>query len=436
LALGEHTITGLLRTGGRQFEDWSAAYRLFGMERIKQNELFKPALNGVLSNIEDNAPLYTMMDDTLLRKRGRKIAGAGWKRDPLGPAFHTNFVWGQRYLQISAVLPDFEVQGRARGIPIDMRHAPSAKKPGKNAPEEAWAEYKTQQKKCKLTAVGSSRLAELREQVKDRKIVCSVDGGYTNKELFNSIPEDTALIGRIRKDARLFSTPEKSVDGYRGRKRYYGDKLPTPEEIRQDDSIAWQTVEAYAAGKTHEFEVKSVLPVRWKSSTNRNMRLVIIRPLAYRPRKGARLLYRQPAYLLCSDLEMPLQKIVQAYVWRWEIELNFRDEKTVFGVGDAQVRTESAVKSVPPFIAASYAFLLLAAHSIRARSSSLPSPKWYPFKPSRRCSTQNILSLFRAGSWGINLGLNKSGFASPSSLLRTRFYSNSSLASAVCFASK
>ncbi|MDR3270212.1 MAG: transposase, partial [Peptococcaceae bacterium] len=205
LTLGERTITGMLSAGGRQFEDWSAAYRLFEKDRIKHQELFAPALKGVLNHIRDNAPLYTMMDDTLLRKRGRKISGTGWKRDPLGPAFHTNFVWGQSYLQISAVLPDFEVPGRARGIPIDMQHAPSAKKPRKNAPEDVWLEYKAQQKRCKLTAVGSSRLAELRKQIVDRKIVCAVDGGYTNKALFNSIPDHTVLIGRIRKDASLFS---------------------------------------------------------------------------------------------------------------------------------------------------------------------------------------------------------------------------------------
>ena len=32
--------------------------------------------------------------------------------------------------------------------------------------------------------------------------------------------------------------------------------------------------------------------------------LIIIAPLAYRPRKGAKLLYRQPAYLICRDPSM------------------------------------------------------------------------------------------------------------------------------------
>ena len=182
LVLGKHTLTGMITAGGKQFQDWSATYRMFEEERIDQRSLFAPAITGVLEMTVQDVPLFTMMDDTLVRKRGKKIAGTAWKRDPLGPPFHTNFVWGQRYLQISAALPDLDISGRARGIPLDFHHAPSAVKPRKNAAPEAWEEYKIQQKKCKISSVGKARLAELRKQVPDRKIVCSVDGGFTNKE--------------------------------------------------------------------------------------------------------------------------------------------------------------------------------------------------------------------------------------------------------------
>jgi len=426
----------MISVAGKQFQDWSATYRLFKKDRFKQKELFASAINGVLENLNEDEPLFAMMDDTLIRKRGRKVSGAGWKRDPLGPPFHTNFVWGQRYLQISAALPDFEVEGRARGIPIDFHHAPSPTKPRKNATQEALVEYKNQQKICKISAVGAERLLELRKQIPDRKIVCAVDGGFTNKEVFRSIPDNTVIIGRIRKDASLFKVPEEPDGKSRGRKKYYGDSLPTPEQVRQDESVPWQKITAFAAGKYHEFDIKTMTPVRWKSSKNRDVLIVIIRPIAYRPRKGAKLLYRDPAYLICTDTQMSLEQLVQAYLWRWEIELNFRDEKTIMGVGEAQVRTSEAVKSVPAFIVASYAFLLLAAHSIKAKSSCIPSPNWYPQAESNRCSTQKILSLFRSQYWGLSVESNKSGFVSNSPLTRTRFYSDESLSSAVCYATK
>jgi hypothetical protein len=45
------------------------------------------------------------------------------------------------------------------------------------------------------------------------------------------------------------------------------------------------------------------------------------------------LLYRQPAYLLCTDPQMALQEFLQLFLWRWDIEVNFRNEKTLLGVG-------------------------------------------------------------------------------------------------------
>jgi len=53
-----------------------------------------------------------------------------------------------------------------------------------------------------------------------------------------------------------------------------------------------------------------------------------------------------PAYLIVSDPHLSLQSIVQHYVRRWEIEVNFRDEKTLLGVGEAQACAISA--AFPP----------------------------------------------------------------------------------------
>lgn len=426
----------MLAAGGKESEDWSAAYRIFEKERIKPKELFSPAIEGILVNTGKHGPLFTMMDDTLVRKRGRKVSGANWKRDPLGPAFHTNFVWGQRYLQISAALPDFEVEGRARGIPLGFHHAPTPAKPRKNAQSEEWDEYRRQRELCKVSAVGAQRLAELRAQIPGRKIVCAVDGGFTNKEVFRTVPENTVLIGRIRRDAALFKVPTESSGASRGRKRYYGDPMLTPEQVRQDEAVPWQKVSAFAAGKMHEFEVKAVTPVRWKSSGDRDMLIVIIRPLAYRPHKGAKLHYRDPAYLICSDPRLPLEQLLQAYLWRWEIELNFRDEKAIIGVGEAQVRTPAAVQGAPAFVVAAYSFMLLAAHSAKVTSLSVSPPKWFPQTPSNRCSTNSILSLFRSEYWGLGYGQKKSGFVSKSLSYQSRFFSASSLSSALLYACK
>jgi len=244
-----------------------------------------------------------------------------------GRHFAPTLVWGQRFLQISAALPDQSVNGQARGIPIDLSHAPSPPKPGKRAVKDAWDEYRVKQKAMKVSSVGATRLADLRKQLdledSTRRLIVSVDGGFTNRTVFRNLPENTVAIGCIRKDAKLFLPPLKQTLPRRGRQRWYGAPLPTPEQIRKDDAFAWQTVQAFAAGKTHAFEVKTVAPVRWLGTGATDARLVVIRPLAYRPRKGAKLLYRNPVYLLCTNPNLPLERLLQAYLWRWEVFCGF-----------------------------------------------------------------------------------------------------------------
>jgi hypothetical protein len=153
---------------------------------------------------------------------------------------------------------------------------------------QAWAEYITQQQLMKVSSVGALRLQKLRatmdeENQEQRSLIVSVDGGFTNRSVFRTLPHDTVAIGRIRKDARLFVPPSDLRPG-RGRRRFYGDPLPTPEQIRGDESIPWEIVSAFAAGKTHYFQIKTVSPVRWIGTGAQNIRLIVVRPLAYRPR--------------------------------------------------------------------------------------------------------------------------------------------------------
>jgi hypothetical protein len=428
----------MLCASAQQFTDWSAAYRLFERERFDREALFAPVRREVVERLGKEEPLVVMMDDTLIRKRGRKVHGTGWRRDPLGPSFCTNFVWGQRFLQVSAALPDPDMAGRARGVPIDLTHAPSPAKPGKRASEETWKEYRLQQQAMKVSSIGAARIMEIRKKLDQddagRRLIVSIDGGFTNRAVFRNLPQNTVAIGRIRKDAKLFLAPEEETTPRRGRRRWYGKPLPTPEQIRQDKSIPWDTVEAFAAGKTHSFEVKTITAVRWLGSGDRDTRLVVIRPLAYRPKKGARLLYRNPVYLLCTDAELPLGKLLQSYLWRWEVELNFRDEKTVMGVGEAQVRTKAAVETVPAFVVAAYAFLLLAGTEGSKEEQALPHPKWRTAETPVRQTTARMIGMFRSQLWGTAMGMNLTDFVARKASDTKPVLFENSLPSAVCYA--
>jgi len=88
------------------------------------------------------------------------------------------------------------------------------------------------------------------------------------------------------------------------------------------------------------------------------LRMILIKAAGYRLRKGSKLLYREPAFLITTDITTALELLIKAYLARWEIEVNFREEKTVVGVGQAPVRNLESVERLPRFQVACYSLLL------------------------------------------------------------------------------
>ncbi|WP_394350608.1 hypothetical protein, partial [Sphingobacterium composti] len=66
----------MLTASGNQFKDWSAAYHLFKGSRINLKDIFGVIRKQVvLLNESEDRYIYAHMDDTLLRKTGKKIYG-------------------------------------------------------------------------------------------------------------------------------------------------------------------------------------------------------------------------------------------------------------------------------------------------------------------------------------------------------------------------
>lgn len=441
-ALGRRSIAGVITACGKQFNDWSSTYRLFRDTRIHTEILFDVIRGRVMEELKPDQMILAHMDDTIIKKTGKKVFGTAWRRDPLGPPFRTNFIWGQRFLQVSMALPSQKENCQSRAIPIDFHHCPTIKKLSKQASEEQTKIYKEEQRIAKLSKQGSLRITALRDKLdmegaQARELTMSVDGSYTNATVLKSLPKRVTLIGRIRKDAKLYALPEEQ--SAKGRKKVYGERIQTPEQIRQDQSIPWQEVRAFAAQKPHVFDIKVVKRIRWRAGGERHtFQLIVIRPLAYRLTNGSQLLYRQPAYIICTDVEMDITKLLQAYLWRWEIEVNLRDEKTDCGCGQSQVRHPESVKNFPAFMVALYSFVHLSAHRCyKSRDESiLPRPKWYNAQATQRLTTSEIINLFRAQHWFKNAAGYFSGFIKNEHKMKSLQNNTNPLLAAVLYARK
>jgi hypothetical protein len=358
-------------------------------------EIFAVVRRGVLAELPPQAPLCVAVDDSLLRKTGLRIPGVAWRRDPLGPRFQTNFVRAQRVLQLSASVPLSDHGYRM--APIAFLHAPTPVKPSRKASPEEFQQYRRAARQARLPLLAAQQIGALRQALDaepggaQRQLQILVDGGYTNQTVLKKLPPRTTLIGRLRKDAKLYFLPQTpAAPQPRGRPRRYG--APHSMRIKHLPKILWRT-----AGLGH------------------TLQLVVIAPLSYRLRKGSKLLYRQPAFLICTDPELDLRALVQGFVQRWGIEVNFREEKTLLGVGQAQVRHPDSVEAVPALQVASYAMLQLACLRTLdgpVKPDLLPPPKWAAAGAPPRFSTPRAINQLRAEVWGRALGLaNISGFA-------------------------
>jgi hypothetical protein len=349
---------------------------------------------GLEAQLRAQRPLVVAIDDSILRKRGPRIPGVRWSRDPLGPPFSVNFVRAQRILQFSAALPKSATQ--ARMVPIDFVHAPAPARPRHGAGAQEQAQYKALQKQHNINAVAAGRLGALAEQ-SSRPIVAVCDGRFANARFLRAAPTKSTVITRIRKDSALFFPVQAQPST--GRRRLYGERAPTPEALRCEQSAPWQRVRGFACGRLHQFKVKRLRAVHSPLKGGQLCQVLVIAPLGYRLRAQGRMLYRQPAYLLCTDAQFSLRELLQFYLWRWDIEVNFRDEKTLLGVGQAQVRTEQSAQRVPATAVAAYGLLLVAAAKAFAGSKKsnfelFPPPRWRANKPPRP-STAALLDRLR-----------------------------------------
>jgi hypothetical protein len=355
---GRSTITAALGVFGIIYR-WSSDYRIFSRSNWDQNALFQGVIQEASSYLISQKRIVVSLDDTGIPKTSRKIAQVSLMRDPMGPKYRPNLIHGMRCLHAMLHIPPQVEDIGITGVSIGFELAPPPKKPKKKAPEEEWIQYRKVQKTDSLTARGAELMSHLRKNFDGiglkQRMLCVVDGGYTNKTLITKLPENTDLIGRVRKDIRIC---EPAVGG--GRK-VYGRPLPTPALLRWDGCLMESHCTCFYGQRLRDVKFKDMGNILWPSgSRRRRMRLLIVIPTPYRPPGSKKLKYDEPAYLITTDLISPAQELIQAYLDRWEIEVIHRDLKTHLGLGQAQVWSEKSVPRVHPTLVAAFAMLRLA----------------------------------------------------------------------------
>jgi hypothetical protein len=394
--LGRRTVSRTICALGRSDQDWSADYKLYSRSAWSSQSLFDPILEDYLIRYRQG-PIGMVFDDTRLAKTGKKVPGASWGRDPMSPPFQVNLLWGVRFLQAGLLFPHHG-QGdvSARSLPVRFEEAPVVKKPGKRASKKERQAYRELKKQRNLSVQTLQMMRDLRRQLDSqgaapRRLLATLDGSFCNRTLFKADLDRIELLARCRKDARLcFPAPS-------GQRRRYSTELFTPEQVRQDPGRPWKRTRIHLAGQFRWVRYKQVAGVLWQRGAGlRSLLLIVVAPQPYRLSRHAPRNYREPAYLLTNDSRSSIKRLMQTYLDRWQIEVNHRDEKSLLGVGQAQVHSAQSVPRHPAFVVACYSALLLA--SLRCfgptrTADYQPLPKWR--RNVKRPSLLDLLTLLR-----------------------------------------
>ena len=184
-----------------------------------------------------------------------------------------------------------------RAVPIFFLSVPSVKIPG-NASEEERKKLVEIQKKNKMSVVARELVEAIRKHLdkiglKDKELVVCADASFSNRAFLYDELSHTSMVGRCRNDLRLVRplNEEEKVG-----KKLYGERLPTPDEMYKDASVAENQFECGVMHQHVNITYKAMEDVRWPTALkNQPCSIVAIRGQYYR--KYGKRQHTHPAFL-------------------------------------------------------------------------------------------------------------------------------------------
>lgn len=221
---GRSTVTNAITFLGQEQKDWSANYKVFNRAAWSVRDLFRPVLTKGVKALPPTAPVVLALDETSLPKTGLRIPQGRWCHNPLAPKFlDMQIRWGIRMIHVALIVPDYQ---NHRPLAISTAFEPVPAMPKVKNPElltEAeHAALEGRKREASLTTRAVDLIRESRRILdedgqRSRRLLMVVDGSFTNGPVVKGLPHHTDLIGRTRKNARLYG-PMAQKEG----KRIYG----------------------------------------------------------------------------------------------------------------------------------------------------------------------------------------------------------------------
>lgn len=395
---------------------WSRFHRFFSHYAWSLDDLCVILTRMLLAVLAPTGVVVLAVDDTLCRKRGLNLFGAGMHHDPLLSSKAVKLVsWGHNWVVLCLIVRfPFWASTKVFALPIGFRLYRNrqgnnkGKNKGKNKQPQASRPVsqgnRAKTKKPARSAKKSTRRADgtlhqtrpelavellcwLAAAFPERTFVVTGDSLYGGKSVLRNLPTNVHLISRVHPDGALYEPAPQPLPGQRGRKRIKGERLSSMKDWSEDSS-PWTDLQFDQYGLHADLSVKTRQGLYYQAGKDRLLTFVLVRD-----NTGKRPL----SIFYSTVLDWDAKEILATYASRWSIEVTFENGKQLLGFEDPANRLPKAVQRTAPLSMVLVSLVTLWFHQEGHRHVEFPFRPWYTKK--KEPSFADMLTTLRRLSW-------------------------------------
>lgn len=401
-------ITECIFTAGQVgIGHWSCYHRFFSHYAWSLDSLSHALAQLLIDRFAPDGPILLAGDDTLCRKRGLGLFGAGMHHDPLFSSKALKvFAWGHDWVVLALLLrcprwaPTkvfalplvFRLYVNHQGLAKGKKGKPSRTKRRRGG---CGAALPTKKKKWRPANPNHRTRPQLLVEMltlvagwfPQRSFVACVDTGYAGKSVLRHLPANVDLISQVHPQGVLYAPPPPPT-GTCGRRRQKGERLPDAQGWADDAASPWQTLVFAQYGLHATLQVKVQQALYYTAGKDRLLTVLLTRDTT-----GKRPQHR----FYCTRLDWSAREVLSAYASRWALEVTFEGAKQVLGLEDPANRLPQAVRRTAPVALVLYSLIVLWFDTAGHAWVRLPERPWYRHK--REVSFQDMVTTLRRKSW-------------------------------------
>jgi hypothetical protein len=332
LFASRRTITGMLVAAGVAGKKHHAAFhRVFSAAQWSLDELGLIVFRLIVPLLGAGTVKLTL-DDTLARKRGKKVFGVGMHHDPiLSTRALAVTSWGHSWVVLAVVVALPFCPGRVFSLPVLFRLYLN-----KNAAARSRRAYK------RRSTLAVELLGRLCEAHRERHFHAFADSAYGGETVLGYLPTNCGLTSRMALSTRLHAPPPARVPGKSGRPRKRGERLPSPAQMLEQRG---RRVPLAIYGRNDRVRLVETVACCYRVP-GRQLKIVVIEPLV-----GGRPI--QAFY--STEVEQTAERVLVEYAGRWSIEID-HPWCTPCDMTFISDRQPEALSRIAPMTAASFNF--------------------------------------------------------------------------------